>query len=90
MRLPLLPPLKGEVAFHHVSDEMTEGSAVEEPNCSFSMYWHKRLKYENFGKKSLADTGYEENRQISAAAESVSLIIIFIQKGEESHEIYQT
>ena len=51
---------------------------------------HFLIKYENFGKKSLADTGYEENRQISAAAESVSLIIIFIQKGEESHEIYQT
>ena len=41
------PPLNGEVAFHHVSDEMTEGSAVEEPNCSFSMYWHKRLNYKH-------------------------------------------
>ena len=30
-----MPPLKGEVAFHHVSDEMTEGSAVEEPSWNF-------------------------------------------------------
>ncbi len=40
-----LPPLKGEVAFHHVSDEMPEGSAVEEPSWNFSMYRHKRLNY---------------------------------------------
>ena len=43
LRIPLLSPLKGEVAFRHVSDEMTEGSAVEEPSCRFLMYWHKRL-----------------------------------------------
>ena len=38
-----MPLLKGEVAFRHVSDEMTEGSAVEEPSCNFLMYRHKKL-----------------------------------------------
>ena len=48
-----MPPLKGEVAFHHVSDEMTEGSEVKEPSCRFLMYRHKRLNYKQ-------ETGIEE------------------------------